>query len=406
MPERESYCRRFFRWRKTSKKELQNVDEQVLRSVHSIKEKKYIPVGGDNQLWSVTSNPHHPSIPILMVHGMGGGVGLWAMNLDPLSRHRPVHAFDLLGFGRSSRPSFSSDAIQAEETFVQAIEDYRKAMGLDRFILVGHSLGGYLSASYALQHPQHVAHLVLADPWGMTPHPPGGAAHLPLFHRAVISVVNLGNPLSVLRAAGPLGRKERQPSATTLPATSSLYPVLPRRPQSNEPVLSRVREGHYERKQGRQAEDPATVQQKARLAVLRKGGNPGDRTQLLGQHVLQFGKFQVFCAVCRPRLRRSITKQELALHCRRATRGTEETTLLLNSLIDLYTQPHATDTLDAARAWQTWEEQKRHVKCILDPEGVSLYQEERRACLKDVQVRTRLHIPGVFPPASEPLHPR
>ncbi|KAL8617528.1 hypothetical protein ACOMHN_042702 [Nucella lapillus] len=202
------------------------------------------------------------------------------------------------------------------------------------------------------------------------------------------------------------GRKERQPSATTLPATSSLYPVLPRRPQSNEPVLSRVREGHYERKQGRQAEDPATVQQKARLAVLRKGGNPGDRTQLLGQHVLQFGKFQVFCAVCRPRLRRSITKQELALHCRRATRGTEETTLLLNSLIDLYTQPHATDTLDAARAWQTWEEQKRHVKCILDPEGVSLYQEERRACLKDVQVRTRLHIPGVFPPASEPLHPR
>ncbi|KAL8605156.1 hypothetical protein ACOMHN_031097 [Nucella lapillus] len=173
MPERESYCRRFFRWRKTSKKELQNVDEQVLRSVHSIKEKKYIPVGGDNQLWSVTSNPHHPSIPILMVHGMGGGVGLWAMNLDPLTRHRPVHAFDLLGFGRSSRPSFSSDAIQAEETFVQAIEDYRKAMGLDRFILVGHSLGGYLSASYALQHPQHVAHLVLADPWGMTPHPRG-----------------------------------------------------------------------------------------------------------------------------------------------------------------------------------------------------------------------------------------
>ncbi|KAL8581619.1 hypothetical protein ACOMHN_049175 [Nucella lapillus] len=57
-------------------------------------------------------------------------------------------------------------------------------------------------------------------------------------------------------------------------------------------------------------------------------------------------------------IRRSITKQELALHCRRATRGTEETTLLLNSLLDLYTQPHATHTLgvpllDATRAWQT-----------------------------------------------------
>ncbi|XP_076449256.1 (Lyso)-N-acylphosphatidylethanolamine lipase-like [Babylonia areolata] len=205
MPERESHCRKCLRWRKTSFKELEDIDQQVLKSVPSIKEKKFVPVGNGNQLWSVSCNPQQQGTPIVMVHGMGGGVGLWTLNLDALSGKRPVHAFDLLGFGRSSRPSFSTNETEAEEMFVQAIEKYRQAMGLEKFILMGHSLGGFLCASYALRHPQHVKHLVLVDPWGMNSHPPEGRRHLPLFFRAVLSVVSLGNPLSVLRVSGPLG---------------------------------------------------------------------------------------------------------------------------------------------------------------------------------------------------------
>ncbi|KAL0166464.1 hypothetical protein M9458_038308, partial [Cirrhinus mrigala] len=66
---------------------------------------------------------------------------------------QPVFALDMLGFGRSSRPIFSGDAKEAEEQFVQTLEDWRKAEGLEHMILLGHDLGGYVSTAYALKYP-------------------------------------------------------------------------------------------------------------------------------------------------------------------------------------------------------------------------------------------------------------
>ncbi len=78
---------------------------------------------------------------------------------------RPLYAFDLLGFGRSDRPTFSSDPFVAESQFVESIEDWRKELKLEKIILLGHGFGGFLSTSYAIKYRNCVSALILVDPW-------------------------------------------------------------------------------------------------------------------------------------------------------------------------------------------------------------------------------------------------
>ena len=90
---------------------------------------------------------------MVLLHGFGSGVGLWAHNLEAFSLHRPIFALDLLGFGQSTRSLFSTDAQAAEDQFVESIEQWRAKVGLESMILLGHNLGGYLAMSYSMKYP-------------------------------------------------------------------------------------------------------------------------------------------------------------------------------------------------------------------------------------------------------------
>lgn len=142
-------------WRPTSMSQLKNVEARILQCLQNKFLARYVSLPNQNKIWTVTVSPEQKDrTPLVMVHGFGGGVGLWILNMDSLSTRRTLHTFDLLGFGRSSRPTFPRDPEGAEDEFVASIETWRETMGIPSMILLGHSLGGFLATSYSIKYPE------------------------------------------------------------------------------------------------------------------------------------------------------------------------------------------------------------------------------------------------------------
>jgi pimeloyl-ACP methyl ester carboxylesterase len=105
-----------------------------------------------------------PSAPTLvLVHGLGHWTqAAWdalVPLLDPAVR---VVAFDLPGFGRSEKP----DARYDTAFFASVVDAAIDALVPGRFVLCGHSLGGYIAANYAARHRDRVQKLILIAPAG------------------------------------------------------------------------------------------------------------------------------------------------------------------------------------------------------------------------------------------------
>jgi pimeloyl-ACP methyl ester carboxylesterase len=109
-----------------------------------------------------------PLWPVVLIHGASGNLGDLRLGLgDRLARTRRVVLVDRPGHGWSDRPGGKADASPARQAalIAQALD----AIGLDRFVLVGHSLGGTVAATFARAYPERVAGLVLlaavTHPW-------------------------------------------------------------------------------------------------------------------------------------------------------------------------------------------------------------------------------------------------
>jgi len=198
-------------WNNTGPEQIIRAEMKIFETLKCQFQGREVPVSNNTQkIWTVYSNLSSTNYPIVLVHGFGGGVGLWSLNLDQFCVDRPVYAFDLPGFGRSSRPVFSTNPVEAEQQFVDMIEGWRIGIGLNQeFLLLGHSFGGFLSAAYAMRYPTFVKQLILVDPWGIGRKPndwqTSRMGRIPPWLRSFSSVIMKFSPLSGLRIAGPFG---------------------------------------------------------------------------------------------------------------------------------------------------------------------------------------------------------
>ncbi|MEO5900563.1 MAG: alpha/beta fold hydrolase [Ilumatobacteraceae bacterium] len=98
---------------------------------------------------------------LILTHGYSSTGEMWAGQIAPLAEHFRVITWDMRGHGRSGYPDDPAD--YSPELSIADMVALLDAVGVERAIIAGHSLGGYLSLSFNLAHPERVAGLVLID---------------------------------------------------------------------------------------------------------------------------------------------------------------------------------------------------------------------------------------------------
>ncbi|MFM0341269.1 alpha/beta fold hydrolase [Paraburkholderia fungorum] len=103
------------------------------------------------------------ALPLVLLHGIGSGAASWVQQLEVLGTTRRVLAWDAPGYGAST--PVAADSPVASD-YAAVLKDWLDALGIERCVLLGHSLGAIIAGAFAAAHPQRVAGLLLLSPAG------------------------------------------------------------------------------------------------------------------------------------------------------------------------------------------------------------------------------------------------
>lgn len=120
------------------------------------------PVPGGKVYVRVNGRLDGPRPPVVMIHGGPGGTHAAFLNALALADERAVILYDQLGSGRSEHPD--DPANWTVERFTDEVDAVRRAVGIARWHVLGHSWGGTIALEYGARRPAALAGLVLASP--------------------------------------------------------------------------------------------------------------------------------------------------------------------------------------------------------------------------------------------------
>jgi pimeloyl-ACP methyl ester carboxylesterase len=103
--------------------------------------------------WGIPDAP-----PMVLLHGLTGHAHIWDHMAPDLAQEYRLLAPDQRGHGDSAHTD-----TYATHDFVADLEALRQHWGLERFVLMGLSMGGHNAIAYAAAHPQRVSHLIIID---------------------------------------------------------------------------------------------------------------------------------------------------------------------------------------------------------------------------------------------------
>lgn len=104
---------------------------------------------------------------VVFIHGTGGHLEAFHRNLLPHAEHYRTIALDMIGHGFSDKPDHDYEI----RYYVQHLLDFCDALRLRRIHVHGESLGGWIAAQFAIDHPDRTATLTLNTAGGLNTDP-------------------------------------------------------------------------------------------------------------------------------------------------------------------------------------------------------------------------------------------
>jgi pimeloyl-ACP methyl ester carboxylesterase len=102
---------------------------------------------------------HGHGLPILFSHGFGASTGMWQGQVDALRDAYRLILWDMRGHGESDSPD--DQALYSHQHTVEDMRALLDHLRIDRAVIAGHSLGGFMSLAFHVHYPQRVQGLIL-----------------------------------------------------------------------------------------------------------------------------------------------------------------------------------------------------------------------------------------------------
>jgi pimeloyl-ACP methyl ester carboxylesterase len=108
--------------------------------------------------------PENPAGTIVWIHGLSGSWQNWLENLPAFAQTHRCIAMDLPGFGASEMPAEKISI----SGYAAAVDELLRTLGVDRAVVVGNSMGGFIGAELGIRFGTWVQKLVLISAAGLS----------------------------------------------------------------------------------------------------------------------------------------------------------------------------------------------------------------------------------------------
>lgn len=138
----------------------QTLPYEVLSKKYTNDTSHYLDVNGLTIHYQVEGN----GPPLVLLHGVGSSLQTWDQWSAELKSQYRIYRLDLPGFGLTGADVGLEN--ESVDYMVNMLDGFVTKLGLQRFFLVGNSLGGYYAWNYAVAHPEKLYKMVLMSASG------------------------------------------------------------------------------------------------------------------------------------------------------------------------------------------------------------------------------------------------